>query len=211
MNISEIRKEYAKHSLDESSVKKNPFEQFKIWLDEALASELPEPTAMHITSVSPEGMPSGRMVLLKGFDYGFIFYTNYLSRKGRELSENPKTCLTFFWAELERQVRISGIAEKTASEESDKYFASRPLGSQIGAVISPQSQKIQSRDFLEKMLSDYEREFPYAPPQRPEHWGGFRVIPQSIEFWQGRPSRLHDRILYETDVSGNWHISRLAP
>lgn len=211
MKIADIRKEYALAALDEKHISDDPMTQFKLWLDQALASELPEPTAMHLTTVDEEGMPSGRIVLLKGFDFGFIFYTNYLSRKGRELTQNPKAALTFFWAELERQVRINGFCEKLTDDESDKYFASRPVSSQIGAIISPQSTKIHSREFLQEMLEKYETEFPYANPQRPEHWGGFRIVPKTIEFWQGRPSRLHDRIFFERNNENQWIKSRLAP
>jgi pyridoxamine 5'-phosphate oxidase len=211
MNIADIRREYARHALDEAIVLPEPIEQFKLWLNEAVKSEILEPTVMHVATVGADGMPSCRVVLLKGVDSGFVFYTNYNSRKGKEILANSKIALTFFWAELERQVCITGNAEKVSGEESDDYFRSRPVGSQIGAHASPQSQKIESRSFLENKLAEYERAFVGTLPVRPEHWGGFRVVPQTVEFWQGRPNRLHDRVFYEKISANEWQISRLAP
>jgi pyridoxamine 5'-phosphate oxidase len=210
MNISAIRKDYALKTLEISNVNKNPFEQFHIWLQEAINSEALEVNAMTLSTLGLDGFPNGRIVLLKGIDSGFVFFTNYESEKGKELDNSPKASLTFFWPELERQVRVNGIVEKTSNEESDEYFFSRPIGSQIGAWASPQSKKIRSRELLEQMKVDVEKEFSNKPIQRPPHWGGFRLIPHKIEFWQGRTSRLHDRLIFEK--SGQvWEIARLAP
>jgi pyridoxamine 5'-phosphate oxidase len=210
MNISAIRKDYALKTLEISDVNKNPFEQFHIWLQEAINSEALEVNAMTLSTLGLDGFPNGRIVLLKDIDSGFVFFTNYESEKGKELENSPKASLTFFWPELERQVRVNGLVEKVSNEESDDYFFSRPLGSQIGAWASPQSKKIPSRELLEEMKLDVEKEFSNKPIQRPPHWGGFRLIPNKIEFWQGRPSRLHDRLIFESN-EGSWEISRLAP
>lgn len=189
-----------------------PHAQFRIWFEEALSAELPEPNAMHLATVSAEGQPSGRVVLLKGLDDGgFSFYTNYQSRKGRELEDNPNCALTFFWPELERQVRIEGSAHRLPDETSDAYFTSRPRNSQIGAWASPQSTVILNRDILETRMQDLLSRFSGDEPlDRPRQWGGFVVIPNTVEFWQGRPSRLHDRIRY-VRAESNWQIQRLAP
>ncbi len=210
MNIADIRKEYTLEKLDISSVKPNPFEQFKDWLHEAMNAQILEPTAMHLATVNAEGKPSGRVVLLKGVDTGFIFFTNYESRKGKELSANPFASLTFYWAELERQVRIEGKVEKVSKEISDEYFHSRPKGSQIGAIASPQSQVINDRSLLERQIQDLTLQYQDLLPPRPDYWGGYRLVPETIEFWQGRPSRLHDRIRYKLERE-KWVIERLAP
>ena len=210
--IADLRKEYSARQLDEQHVASDPMAQFKAWFDEALSAGLPEPNAMHIATVSAEGSPSGRMVLLKGADTrGFIFYSNYQSRKGRELEENSRCCLTFFWPELERQVRIEGVAHRLSSEESDAYYRSRPRGSQIGAWASPQSSIIATRSILEQRMQELEDRFrDLEILNRPHQWGGYVVAPAAIEFWQGRPSRLHDRLRYK--LTGNdWTIDRLAP
>ena len=210
MNIADIRKDYALKRLDESDVDADPFKQFHAWLREALAAEVPEPTAMTLATVDDEGSPSARIMLLKALDgRGFVFYTNYESRKGRELAARPRAALTFFWKELERQVRIEGSVEKVSAAESDEYFASRPLGSRIGAWASTQSATIASRPWLEARVKDAEAQYGEKPP-RPPHWGGFRVIPDWLEFWQGRQSRLHDRIAYTRESTG-WVVSRLSP
>ena len=210
MNIADIRKDYALKRLDESDVDADPFKQFHAWLRESLAAEVPEPTAMTLATVDDEGSPSARIMLLKALDErGFVFYTNYESRKGRELSSRPRAALTFFWKELERQVRIEGSVEKVSAAESDEYFASRPLGSRIGAWASTQSATIASRPWLEARVKAAEAQYGDNPP-RPPHWGGYRVLPDWLEFWQGRQSRLHDRIAY-TREAGGWKISRLSP
>ena len=210
MNIADIRKDYALRRLDESDVDADPFKQFHAWLREALAAEVPEPTAMTLATADDEGSPSARIMLLKALDErGFVFYTNYESRKGRELAALPRAALTFFWKELERQVRIEGSVEKVSAAESDEYFASRPLGSRIGAWASTQSATIASRPWLEARVKAAEAQYGGSPP-RPPHWGGFRVLPDWLEFWQGRQSRLHDRIAYTRESTG-WVVSRLSP
>jgi pyridoxamine 5'-phosphate oxidase len=209
--IAQIRKEYTLHGLDLSDIDSNPLTQFSQWFEEARQAEVPEPNAMHLTTVSAQGQPSGRIVLLKGLDEtGFVFYTNYESHKGKNLAENPLASLTFFWAELERQVRIEGKVEKVSEEESTAYFHSRPHASQLGAWASPQSQTIESREVLENNFKELEEKYEEGKVPKPAHWGGFRLIPEQIEFWQGRPSRLHDRILYQKE-GGDWMINRLAP
>ncbi|MCC5943923.1 MAG: pyridoxamine 5'-phosphate oxidase [Bernardetiaceae bacterium] len=209
MNIADLRAEYALNSLDESDVMPDPIAQFKKWFAEALRAEIPEPNALHLATVTPNGKPAGRIVLLKELDSGFVFYTNYESRKAQELAQNPSAALTFLWLELERQVRVEGRIEKVSAQESDEYFKSRPLASQIGAIASPQSQVIPNRDYLEKAQQAWQAKAG-EPIKRPENWGGFRLIPNYIEFWQGRKSRLHDRIAY-TDEGKQWKIQRLAP
>jgi len=210
-DISAIRKEYAQKTLEEGDVNSDPLEQFQKWFDEAIEAEVIEPNAMTLSTVSAEGQPTGRVVLLKGIKAdGFQFYTNYGSQKGREISDNPKAGLTFFWAELERQVRIDGELEKLSDEENDKYFHSRPRGSRLGALVSPQSEPIEDRKWLEKRLEEVETEHRGKEPARPETWGGYVLKPCRIEFWQGRPSRLHDRIEYRLS-NNKWHIRRLAP
>ncbi|OOG73653.1 pyridoxamine 5'-phosphate oxidase [Algoriphagus sp. A40] len=211
MKLSEIRKEYSIKSLDINDVSFDPFHQFRVWLDEAIDSEVPEVNAMCLSTIGLNGFPNGRIVLLKEMDHGFVFFTNYESEKGQEIAENPKASLTFFWPELERQVRIMGELEKVKSDESDKYFHSRPMGSQIGAWTSPQSKEIADRKELEKKLEEMEKRFLAEPISRPLHWGGYRLMPFRIEFWQGRPSRLHDRICYKKQENGEWSIARLAP
>jgi len=211
MAIADIRRDYKKATLSEDKVDPNPFRQFGFWWDEALRAEIDEVNAMTLATVSAEGRPSARIVLLKGYDdQGFVFYTNYESRKGQELALRPEASLLFFWKELERQVRIEGPCEKVSAEESDAYFQSRPAGSRIGAWASPQSRVISSRDLLDQQIIEIENRFDGREIPRPAHWGGYRVVPRQVEFWQGRPSRLHDRILY-TREADNWIISRLAP
>lgn len=212
MNISDIRKDYRQRSMQETDVAKEPLTQFRQWWDEAMASGIDEVNAMTLATASPDGVPAARIVLLKGFDEkGFVFFTNYESYKGMQLAENPRACLVFFWKELERQVRITGLVEKTSAAESDAYYNSRPEGSRLGAWASPQSHVIPGRSWLEQNEKKYEREFNGKPIHRPLHWGGYRVKPVTIEFWQGRPSRLHDRIQYSLQEDGVWKIERLAP
>lgn len=211
-NIAAIRRNYSMQSLTEEIVAAEPTQQFKVWLEEAIAAEANEPTAMVLSTVNETGKPSARVVLLKDVTRnGFVFFTNYESRKGREMEMNPSAALTFFWPELERQVRIEGTVQKVEPIVSDAYFQSRPKGSQIGAWASPQSQPIESRQVVEdaeKALNEKFAEQETIP--RPEHWGGYILIPDRIEFWQGRPNRLHDRIVYEFEGQ-NWLTKRLAP
>jgi pyridoxamine 5'-phosphate oxidase len=215
MDIARLRKDYALASLDVADVAPDPVAQFDKWLHEALAAQLPEPTAMSLATVDAEGRPSSRIVLLKGCDArGFVFFTNYASRKGRELAGNPHAALLFHWIELERTVRIEGRVARVSAEESDTYFASRPLGSRIGAVASPQSERIPDRAWLEQRVAEAEARHGTTVP-RPEHWGGYRLAPERLEFWQGRRSRLHDRLRYVRSAAGEgssgWSIERLAP
>jgi pyridoxamine 5'-phosphate oxidase len=211
MSIADIRKDYQLKSLVESEVAKDPFAQFSVWWEEAVQSAIVEVNAMALSTVSPEGKPSSRIVLLKGYtEEGFVFFTNYTSDKGKQIEQNQHVSLLFFWKELERQVRIEGTASKIATEESDAYFNSRPVGSRLGAWASPQSQKIADRAILDQELEKITAEFQEHEITRPPHWGGYRVEPTKIEFWQGRSSRLHDRILYE-QVDQQWQICRLAP
>jgi len=210
--IADIRKDYQHLSLTEKDVKQNPFDQFADWWDAAIHASIDEVNAMTLATASPDGIPAARIVLLKGFDSnGFVFFTNYESFKGRQLAENPRACLVFFWKELERQVRITGLVEKTSAAESDNYFNSRPESSRIGAWASPQSRVINSRAQLEEEEKAFARRFDGKTIHRPPHWGGYRVKPGTIEFWQGRPSRLHDRIQYSLQDGGSWLIERLAP
>lgn len=210
--IADLRKDYTLEGLSKTEIDPNPFIQFKKWFDQALAAQLPEPNAMTIATATPEGTPSARMVLLKDFDErGFVFFTNYNSHKGQELAENPQAALVFWWAELERQVRISGYVEKVSETESDQYFHSRPANSRLGAWVSNQSEVIESRKVLEQRLQEFQRKYENQEIPRPFHWGGLRVIPSEIEFWQGRSSRLHDRLLYTRLDSNSWKIERLSP
>ena len=211
INIQTLRKEYTKTELDISVVNPSPIVQFKSWFEEALESKVNEANAMVLSTVTPDLKPSARVVLLKGFDdAGFSFYTNYESKKGKQLAQNPFASLTFFWPELERQVRIEGVVAKVSAQDSDDYFAVRPKGSQIGAWASPQSMVIPSRDILIHNQQTLEEKYANKTVDRPQHWGGYILKPSLIEFWQGRHSRLHDRICYE--LSGeNWKIERLAP
>ncbi len=211
MNISAIRKEYCLKSLEINEVKPHPIDQFKTWFDEAINAEVLEANAMNLSTMGLDGFPNGRIVLLKGVDEGFVFYTNYKSQKGKELDHLNRASLTFFWPELERQVRIKGKVEKVSSVESDEYFFSRPYGSQIGAWTSPQSEQIASREELNLRRIEIENHFLETPIQRPTDWGGYRLFPTRMEFWQGRPGRLHDRIYYTLHEDSAWNIGRLAP
>lgn len=211
-SVADIRKDYKLHSLDEKEIAKDPFKQFGQWWEEALNASIDEVNAMTLATASAEGVPSARIVLLKGYDEGgFVFFTNYNSYKGHDLSENPRACLVFFWKELERQVRITGLVQKVSAEESDNYFNSRPAGSRIGAWTSPQSQVIRDRQWLDESEAEQLKKFEGKDITRPSHWGGYRVKPITIEFWQGRSNRLHDRIQYSLEETGEWKVERLAP
>lgn len=210
--IADIRKDYTKKELNINAVNSDPILQFKIWFDEAVQAKVLEPNAMTLSTISANGFPSSRIILLKGIEEnGFSFYTNYNSRKAKEIAENPKVASNFFWPELERQVRIEGVIEKTSEEVSDIYFKSRPRGSQIGAWASPQSTLIEGRDILQDRFKEIEEQFAGKDVPRPKHWGGYIILPQKIEFWQGRASRLHDRILFTQKKDHSWVVSRLAP
>ena len=209
--LAELRIDYSRETLDETSVAPSPFVQFAAWMAEALEAKLPEPSAMTLATADADGRPSARVVLLKGFDDdGFTFFTNYESRKGRELTANPRCALHFFWPELERQVHIEGSVEKLSREESEAYFRSRPELSQVGAWASKQSSTLSCREELENRFQELLTEYKGKDIPLPPNWGGFRVIPVRFEFWQGRPSRLHDRIRYKI-TDHNWHIDRLSP
>ncbi|MHC1704368.1 MAG: pyridoxamine 5'-phosphate oxidase [Tenuifilaceae bacterium] len=210
-DISSIRKEYSLKKLDESEVNYNPFIQFGLWFDEILNSAIPEPNAMILSTATLDGKPSSRVVLLKQFNKnGFSFFTNYNSRKGTQIEQNPYGALVFFWPELERQVRIEGKISKASEAESDEYFTTRPAGSKLGAWASPQSQVVPNRKFVESLKVDFQNQFEGKSIPRPANWGGYRLSPTLFEFWQGRPNRLHDRIQY-TLKDNLWVIERLAP
>jgi pyridoxamine 5'-phosphate oxidase len=211
MNIADLRKSYEKAELNESASTADPLKQFELWLNQAIEGEVPEANAMTVATVGADLRPSTRIVLIKGFDErGIVWYTNYASRKGQELAGNPFAALQFHWVELERVVRIEGTVEKVSAEESDTYFHSRPLDSRIGAWASPQSQVIASRTVLVTNAATYGAQFLLRPP-RPPHWGGYRLKPEHWEFWQGRKSRLHDRLRYSAQEDGAWLRERLAP
>lgn len=210
--IADLRREYAAQVLLEENVAADPIAQFETWWQQTVESQITEPNAMTLATASPDGMPSARVVLLKGFDRnGFVFYTNYKSYKALQLAENPKACLVFFWKELERQVRIVGLVQQVSPAESDAYFKARPAGSRIGAWASPQSQVIAGRQWIDDRYNALVRELGGGTIERPPHWGGYVVRPVIVEFWQGRPSRLHDRIQYTLQDDGSWKIERLAP
>ncbi|MBP9663094.1 MAG: pyridoxamine 5'-phosphate oxidase [Pyrinomonadaceae bacterium] len=209
--LADIRRDYSREELSEANVSPDPVVQFGKWMDEAIAAETDEPTAMTLSTVGEDARPSSRVVLLKGFDSGgFVFFTNYNSRKGCALAANPFAALNFFWPELERQINISGTVTRASAEESDEYFNSRPFLSRIGAWASNQSEEIASRAVIMARAAKLTAKYALGNVPRPPHWGGFRVVPDRIEFWQGRPSRLHDRIVYTLD-SGEWRIARLSP
>jgi pyridoxamine 5'-phosphate oxidase len=210
--IADIRKNYSKKKLSEVKANPDPLKQFAKWWKQAGKSNLEEANAMTLATASSDGVPSARIVLLKDFsEKGFTFFTNYNSFKGQQLAENPKACLVFFWKELERQVRITGLVEKINEEASNEYFSSRPVDSQLGAIASPQSQVIESREWLNEKFVQTKKEFENSNIQRPANWGGYIVKPVIIEFWQGRPSRLHDRLQYTLQENGEWKVERLAP
>jgi pyridoxamine 5'-phosphate oxidase len=210
--IADIRKDYKLQTLSENEVAADAIVQFDQWWDDAINSELAEVNAMTLATASANGIPDARIVLLKGYDKnGFVFFTNYQSNKGKELEQNPNACLVFFWAALERQVRITGTVKKINDAESDNYFISRPVGSRMGAWASPQSDVIEKREVIEDNLKNIEQRFSDGNIPRPPHWGGYIVKPVQIEFWQGRPSRLHDRIRYTLQTDSSWLIERLAP
>lgn len=209
--LARMRSEYARDGLDESGAGDDPLTLFARWLDEAVAAELPEPNAMALATATADGRPSSRIVLLKGLDArGLVFFTGYHSRKGQELTANPRAAVTMLWHPLQRQVRIEGAVTRLSAAESDAYFTSRPRGSQIGAAASPQSQSIPGREALERLVAEVEAEFDGRDVERPADWGGYRIAVDQIEFWQGRVSRLHDRLRY-TRVAGGWTRERLAP
>ena len=211
MDIAQIREDYKGEPLDEGSVAQDPIAQFRAWFEETVRAKLPMVNAMTLATASASGEPSARVVLLKGMDErGFVFFTDYESRKAQELAANPRAALLFYWIELEREVRVEGRVEKTSAAESNDYFATRPLGSRIAAIASPQSAVIADRRILEARYAEAGERYG-SSPVRPGNWGGYRVAPDSIEFWQGRPNRLHDRLLYRRGGSGDWEIVRLAP
>jgi pyridoxamine 5'-phosphate oxidase len=219
INIADLRKSYERAELDEHASDPDPLKQFTLWFEQALKAELPEPNAMTLATVGENSRPSTRLVLIKSFDErGIVWYTNYDSRKGRELAANPRAALCFFWQPLERQVRVEGMVERVGRAESDAYFQSRPRQAQIGAWVSQQSSPLTSRAELERIEAELQKRFANSPVPLPDYWGGFRVVPRSIEFWQGRPSRLHDRLLYTRGPSNapganeaGWTLRRLSP
>ena len=211
LDIASLREEYMRESLEEADLAPEPIAQFHAWFDEAVRAEIPMVNAMTLASASREGRPSARVVLLKGVDErGFVFYTDYRSRKAQELAVNPRAALLFYWIQLEREVRIEGSVEETSAEDSAAYFATRPLGSRLAALASHQSSVIESREALERRYAEIELRGS-GEPQCPATWGGYRVRPETVEFWQGRPNRLHDRLVYRTSPGGGWQILRLSP
>ena len=211
MDLSELRRSYTRGGLLESEVAPEPVAQFALWFEQARSAGSEEPNAMALATSSASGVPDCRMVLLKSFSEGFVFFTNYESRKGQELEENPRAVLLFYWPELERQVRISGIVEKLAEEDNERYFASRPFGHQLGAWASRQSAIVDGREALERSLAEAARRFDPGPAPLPPYWGGYRLWPSAVEFWQGRANRLHDRLEYVLQPDGTWLLRRLAP
>ena len=211
-DLARLHTEYRKRSLSEADVDPDPVRQFIVWFNECMSAGVHEPNAMTLATCDRQGVPSARIVLLKGVDQrGFVFFTNFQSRKGRELDGNPRAAMVFWWPELERQVQVEGQVVRTTDAEADAYFASRPRDSQIGSAASPQSQPIESRQVLENNAAALRERHPKGNIPRPPHWGGYRLTPHRIEFWQGRPSRLHDRIEYRLEEQGSWRIRRLAP
>lgn len=212
IDVAAIRREYGGNSLDERTAGGDPIELFRVWFEAAMAAGLREPTAVALATVGADGAPAARMVLMKGFDArGFTFYSNFNSRKGRELAGEPRAALLFWWDVLERQVRIEGVVERASDEESDAYFASRPIASQLGAWASEQSEVLPDRMTLEARVFELMAQFAKGAIPRPPHWGGFRLVPREFEFWQGRESRLHDRLRYRRAAEGGWKIERLSP
>lgn len=211
VDLASLRREYAARSLDVADVDGDPFTQFRRWFDEACAADVPEPNAMTLATATREGAPSARVVLLKGIDdRGFVFYTNYESDKGRALADNPRAALVFFWQPLERQVRVEGTVERVSVEESDAYFAVRPRASRLGAWSSPQSSVVTARDVLDQRFAEVRARYEGVDPPRPPYWGGYRVLPSRFELWQGRPDRMHDRVVWRRDGAA-WVVERLAP
>lgn len=211
-NLADLRRDYSFESLTEKEARKDPISQFSIWWQEAIDAKIDEANAMTLATAAGDGVPSARIVLLKEYsDEGFVFFTNYNSYKGQQIAENPKACLLFFWKELERQVRVIGIITKVSDQVNDDYFQSRPEASRIGALVSPQSSVIEGRDWLDHRFNEKVRELEGKFIPRPAHWGGYIVKPVIMEFWQGRPSRLHDRLQYTLDEDGGWKMERLAP
>ncbi|RMD71882.1 MAG: pyridoxamine 5'-phosphate oxidase [Bacteroidetes bacterium] len=212
MDLSQLREEYKRAELSRATLDEDPIKQFEKWFKEAMETVEKDPNAMSLATVNAEGQPSLRTVLLKYFDHrGFVFFTNYESRKARDIAVNPRVALLFPWLVLERQVKIEGVAEKVSFQETARYFATRPRGSQIGAWVSPQSRVIESRQFLMQKFEEMKAKFGQGEVPVPKHWGGYRVVPHIIEFWQGRPNRLHDRFQYSRQPDGTWRIDRLAP